>query len=149
MMTKHANYVETVGLILVGFAIQQMIFGKAPFGDLGTDWGLTNEFNRARFQCLVIECVLIVASFVCLQKRVPEVKKMPVEDGSLEVAKWAFRSWTTPQGKLSLVALIMQTVAGVSTWQLFGNDSAACLAIGFAFIDFSLTRTLEKAENEL
>jgi hypothetical protein len=143
MMNRNANYIETVGLILIGFAIQQMIFGRAPFGEFGIAWGLVNSFNGSRFIFLLIECALIVGSLLILQSRRVELPKPPFAKSSISGVRWVLRSLWSPNSKRVALAVVFQLISVVSTWQIVGIDSAACLGIGFLFIDISLNLSFE------
>lgn len=146
---KRTNYVETVGLITIGFSIQQTIFGKLELsnGSLSGQLGLDNEFGQGRFLIILLQCLLIVISLSLLQK-VEYEKSIGPSDYSLKtIFIWIFRKWRINE-KLRFFSILAQAVCFTFTWEMFGNEAGASLAVGFLLVNASILREIENSRSD-
>lgn len=132
------NYVEAVGLITIGFAIYDTIFGQFAATDLATEWSLTSDFDTKRMALIIAQCVLIAVSLKLLQIYDHTILTVPAEKDTRSVIKWAFPGVFSKNNMKQYLPIIMQIFSTVISFELFGNKTGICLAIGFAFVDYAI-----------
>ena len=142
---ERTNYVEAVGLITIGFAIYDTIFGQFTATGLALEWGLSSDFDVKRMALVTIQCLLVASSLRFLQSYdYVADSHPPVEKGTKAVVSWAFSGSFSKNELKKLSSIFMQLFSVLFSYGLFGEKTATYLAIGFGFVDYAIFKEAKR-----
>ena len=133
---KRTNYLEAVGLILIGFGLYETIYTRARVTPLAAEWGLTTDFDRARFLAVILNCVVVALSLIMIQIHQSDQGRQPISfSDTLRQMRESLRDW---RGKMAPIALGLQFFSVSNVVGLFSIQAAISLLIGFVFVDLAI-----------
>ena len=138
---KATNYLEVVGLILIGVGLDRVINQEGNTAiPLAIDLGLSQHWNDNRFVFVALICIAVALTLVVFQN----IKREEV-DGSVGTASRKGLMVSALHGIAFGLQIILPAIVAV----LFEPSVGASLFIGFVLVDASLfiERYLEKRGN--
>ncbi len=145
---KTTNYIEVVGLLLIGFALDRVINHDGnTTASLAIDLGLAQHWNDNRFWFVAFTCVAVALTLVVFQNFEQKEIEAESHEQSATGSKRRFFALNR-KGLLALlgIAFALQAVITFIVTVLFAPRVGASLLIGFVLVDASLfiERFLEK-----
>jgi hypothetical protein len=133
---KRTNYLEAVGLILIGFGLYETIYTKAQTTIMAAEFGLTATFDGTRFLAVFLNCVIVAVSLIMLPFHKADAGTEPKSVS--DALKQLWHSLLDWRSSIAPIAIGFQFFAIVMALNMFSPQSASALCIGFVFVDFSI-----------
>lgn len=137
---RATNYLEVVGLLLIGFALDRVINHDGNTNvSLAIDLGLAQHWNDNRFWFVALTCIAVALTLVVFQN----FEQKEYEAESLEQAAAGSKPGFFALNRKSLMALLgiafgLQAIITFVVTVLFAPRVGASLFIGFVLVDASI-----------
>ena len=138
---KATNYLEIVGLVLIGFTLDRIINDTGNLTtSIAIDIGLSNDWNSNRFWFIAIICTLIALSLVILQNFELEEYRATTIGAAWKDLKREFFALNKQNvvKVLRSLSFSLQIMIPLLLTVLYDARMGAALFIGFVFVDASI-----------